>query len=48
MAACAGTAVEVSLETERAVPIDGDIKERAKARLVTINDAERVDLDSRL
>ena len=48
MAACAGTAVEVSLENDRAVVIDADIRDRAKARLVTINDADRVDLDSRL
>jgi len=48
MAACAGTAVEVSLENDRAVGIESDIKDRAKALLVTINDAERVDLDSRL
>ena len=48
MAACAGTAVEVSLENDRAVGIETEIKDRAKALLVTINDAERVDLDSRL
>ncbi len=48
MAACAGTAVEVSLENERATAIEPKIKDRAKALLVTINDAERVDLDSRL
>ena len=48
MAACAGTAVEVDLENERAVLIEPEIKDRAKSLLVTINDAERVDLDSRL
>lgn len=48
MAACAGTAVEVSLENDRAVAIETEIKERAKGLLVTINDAERIDLDSRL
>jgi acyl-CoA thioesterase FadM len=48
MAACAGTAVEVDLENERAVAIEPEIKERAKSLLVTINDAERVDLDARL
>ena len=40
--------VEVSLENDRAVGIEADIKDRAKALLVTINDAERVDLDSKL
>jgi acyl-CoA thioester hydrolase len=48
MAACGGTAVEVDLDNERAVPIENGIKDRAKAQLVTINDADRVDLDSRL
>ena len=48
MAACDGTAVEVSIENDRAVPIDAAIKDSAKALLVTTNDAERVDLDSRL
>ena len=48
MAACAGTAVEVNLANERAVAIDAEVKKRAEARLVTINDADRVDLDSRL
>ncbi len=48
MAACAGTAVEVSLTSERAIAVDADVKKRAEARLVTINDADRVDLDSRL
>jgi acyl-CoA thioesterase FadM len=48
MAACAGTAVEVDLENERAVLIEPEIKDRAKSLLVTTNDAERVDLDSRL
>jgi len=48
MAACAGTAVEVSLANQRALPVEADVKKRAEARLVTINDADRVDLDSRL
>lgn len=48
MAACDGTAVEVSLENERAAPIEVAIKDRAKSLLVTINDAERIDLDARL
>jgi hypothetical protein len=48
MAACDGTAVEVSLENERAVPIEAAAKDRAKALLVTANDAERVDLDAQL
>jgi acyl-CoA thioester hydrolase len=48
LAACACTAVEASLETERAVGMEPKIRERAKALLVTINDAERVNLDSRL
>jgi len=48
MAACDGTAVEVALENDRAAAIASEIKDRAKALLVTINDAERVDLDSRL
>jgi acyl-CoA thioester hydrolase len=48
MASCDGTAVEVNLENERAVPIEVAIKDRAKSLLVTTNDAERVDLDSRL
>lgn len=48
MAACDGTAVEVDLESGRAVPIEAAIKDRAKALLVTANDAERIDLDARL
>jgi acyl-CoA thioester hydrolase len=48
MAACDGTAVEVSLENDRAVAIEAAIKDRAKALLVTANDAERIDLDARL
>lgn len=48
MAACDGTAVEVDLGSERAVPIEASIKDRAKALLVTANDAERIDLDARL
>src|SRR5688572_16450305 len=48
MAACDGTAVEVSIDNDRAVPIDAAIKDSAKSLLVTTNDAERVDLDSRL
>lgn len=48
MAACAGTAVEVSLANQRAIAVDTDVKRKAEARLVTINDADRVDLDSRL
>jgi acyl-CoA thioesterase FadM len=48
MAACDGTAVEVSLENERAVPIEAAARDRAKALLVTANDAERVDLDAQL
>lgn len=48
MAACDGTAVEVSLENDRAAPIEAAIKDRAKSLLVTINDAERIDLDARL
>ncbi len=48
MASCDATAVEVSLENDRAVPVEAAIKDRAKALLVTANDAERVDLDARL
>lgn len=48
MASCDGTAVEVDLGSERAVPIEAAIKDRAKSLLVTANDAERVDLDARL
>ncbi len=48
MAACDATAVEVSLDSERATAIEDAVKERAKSRLVTINDAERIDLDARL
>lgn len=48
MAACAGTAVEVSLANQRAIAVDAEVKKKAEARLVTINDADRVDLDSRL
>jgi acyl-CoA thioester hydrolase len=48
MASCDGTAVEVDLGSERAVPIEAAIKDRAKALLVTANDAERIDLDARL
>jgi acyl-CoA thioesterase FadM len=42
------TAVLASLEKGRAVPLDESLAARAKARLVTINDAERIDLDARL
>jgi acyl-CoA thioester hydrolase len=48
MASCDGTAVEVDLGNERAVPVSPETKDRATGLLVTINDAERVDLDSRL
>src|SRR5262249_43814959 len=36
MAACDGTAMEVSLESERAVAIEPEVKDRAKSLLVTI------------
>jgi acyl-CoA thioester hydrolase len=48
MAACAATAIEVDLASERSVAVSPEVKDRAKGLLVTINDAERVDLDSRL
>jgi acyl-CoA thioester hydrolase len=48
VASCLGTLVAASLKTGRSVALEADARKRAKARLVTINDAERVDLDSRL
>ncbi len=47
-ATCDCTAVLASLSEHRAMPLDSALAARAKARLVTINDAERVDLDARV
>jgi acyl-CoA thioester hydrolase len=48
VAASLGTAVAVDLDTDKSVPLAPEIAAAGKARLVTINDADRIDLDSRL
>lgn len=48
VASCLGTAVAVSLDADKSVALDVEVAAAAKARLVTINDADRIDLDSRL
>jgi acyl-CoA thioester hydrolase len=42
------TAVPAALETSRSVTLGAEVAERAKALLVTANDAERTGLDARL
>lgn len=42
------TAVEASLDTGKSVDLDEEAAEKAKAHLVTINDADRLDLDSKV
>jgi acyl-CoA thioesterase FadM len=42
------TAVSVDLETDKSVELSTELVERAKSLLVTINDAERVDIDAQV
>ncbi len=48
VAASECTAVQASLDSGRSVALGDAVVKEAKARLVTINDAERVDLDAKL
>ncbi len=42
------TAVSVDLKTDKSVELSTELTERAKNLLVTINDAERVDIDAQV